>query len=226
MRRFIKRAGPICRHATMEAWRSFRERQVSAFGSLASFASFCFKRPLSDDGYPIAIPPPHRPRCYLPPRQCRGADLSVPASRRPSPVPEFSRRQKAAEQPTTTSRARSPLLDQDLAPPHRIGGGDDALILHHLDDPRGLVVADREPALDIACRTSAIARDDGDGVVVKLGIRVACGCKAELLVDRRLRLLVDDLGHRHHIIRLPDLAEMIDDLLDLLIGDKGPVHAS
>src|SRR5690625_3431869 len=85
----------------------------------------------------------------------------------------------------------SALLDQDLAPADRIRGSNNSLILHNLDDAGGLVVADGKPPLDIACRASAIAGDDGDGMIVKLGVRIACGRKAKFGIDRRLGFLIE-----------------------------------
>src|SRR5690625_7964797 len=88
----------------------------------------------------------------------------------------------------------SALLDQDLAPADRIRGSNNSLIFHHLDDAGGLVVADGKPPLDIACRASAIAGDYGDGMIVKLGIRIASGRKAQFSIDRCLHFLIDAFG--------------------------------
>ena len=46
-----------------------------------------------------------------------------------------------------------------------VGGADEAFLLHPLDQRGGAVVADLQPALDIAGRGLAVAGDDGDGAV-------------------------------------------------------------
>ena len=56
---------------------------------------------------------------------------------------------------------------QDLALSDVVGAGDDALVLHLLDQPRSLVVADAKLALDVGGRALAVLGDDGDGLVVK-----------------------------------------------------------
>ena len=68
-------------------------------------------------------------------------------------------------------RLARPIFDiagQDLALADVVGGGHDALFFHALDDAGGAVVADLQVALDEADAAFALARDEGDGLVVEL----------------------------------------------------------
>src|SRR5690606_38869177 len=65
------------------------------------------------------------------------------------------------------------VADQHFALARVVGGGDDALVLHALDQRGGLVVAHRQPALDIGGRGLLVVEDDVDGAVIELVPRAA-----------------------------------------------------
>ena len=72
--------------------------------------------------------------------------------------------------------AASPLLGhENLALAHVVGRADQAALLHLLDQPRSLVVADGKLALDVGSRALSVADDDLDGLIVEriLSIRVS-----------------------------------------------------
>jgi len=54
-----------------------------------------------------------------------------------------------------------------------VGGADDPLRLHSLDDAGGAVVADLEMALDEAGRGLALAADQRDGAIIEIVARAA-----------------------------------------------------
>src|SRR5690606_39446835 len=99
-----------------------------------------------------------------------------------------------------------------------VGGADDPLLLHPLDQRGGAVVADAETALDIGRRGLAIAQDDRYRLIVRIGgiLQVAGpGRSAAVLV------LVVVLRDRLQILRRALRLEMGDDRLDLTIGNEG-----
>src|SRR5665213_3132620 len=93
---------------------------------------------------------------------------------------------------------RGPRQDVTLA--GVIGGPDHPLVLHLLDQRGGAVVADLQPALDIAGGGLAVAGDHGHGAVVEIvaraglaeaavGLLVLLGQGGDLLEILRLALL-------------------------------------
>src|SRR6478672_6582899 len=100
-----------------------------------------------------------------------------------------------------------------------IGGADQAFLFHALDQGRGAVVSDTEPALNIAGRDLTVLEYDSHRLIVKLVAGLAIALAALLIVARLL------LGHGLEVIRDALLLQMPDDFLDFLVGDKGTVHA-
>src|SRR5258708_38293525 len=68
-----------------------------------------------------------------------------------------------------------PLGEEDLALALMVGLADHAVFFHALDQPRGAVVADLQAALDVGGRDLALARDDGDRLVVEIIAPFASG---------------------------------------------------
>src|SRR5258708_21098171 len=68
-----------------------------------------------------------------------------------------------------------PLGEEDLALALMVGLADHAVFFHALDQPRGAVIADLQPALDVGGRDLALARDDGDRLVVEIIAPFAAG---------------------------------------------------
>src|ERR1039458_7321373 len=71
-----------------------------------------------------------------------------------------------------------------------IGGADDAFLFHALDERRRLVVADRQPPLDIAGRAFFVAQHNGDGTIVEIARLLAFAAARYSLVPR-LGLVID-----------------------------------
>src|SRR5262249_23615710 len=74
----------------------------------------------------------------------------------------------AAKKARLIGRGRLVPADQNLALPGMVGGADQAFVLHSLDQRGRPVIADAEPALDIARGGLAVAKHDGHGLVVEL----------------------------------------------------------
>src|SRR6266581_7984563 len=74
------------------------------------------------------------------------------------------------------------LGEEDLAFALMVGLADHAVFFHALDEARGAVVADLEPALDVGGRDLALARDDGDRLVIEIIARFATGKPIGVLV--------------------------------------------
>ena len=68
-------------------------------------------------------------------------------------------------------RPPSMLRQQYLPLAHMVRRGDHRMLFHLFHQFGGLVVADAEFALDVAGGTFAVARDDGDGLVVEAVIQ-------------------------------------------------------
>ncbi len=119
---------------------------------------------------------------------------------------------------------RRPLIlaDQNLTLSRVVGRPDEAFFLHALDQRGCAIIADAEPPLDVARGCLAIAEHDGDGLVVQLIAAVAIFFAA--LAAARL-FVVFLLGDRFEIGRRALPLQMANHLLDLLIGDKGSMHA-
>src|SRR5713101_2155444 len=80
------------------------------------------------------------------------------------------------------ARARSiDIARQHLALADMVGGADDALGLHALDDARGAVVADLQVALHETGRRLALAAHQRHGLVVERVARAALALAAEQL---------------------------------------------
>ena len=60
------------------------------------------------------------------------------------------------------------LVYKDFALPGVIGRTHDAFLLHPLDDGGGAIIADLQPALDVARGRLAVAEDDLDGLLVEI----------------------------------------------------------
>ena len=69
-----------------------------------------------------------------------------------------------------------------------VGGAHDALIFHLLYQTRGLVVADRQLALDVGRRTLAVLGHDRDSRVIKRVLTIGIATEAQDLVDAGLGL--------------------------------------
>src|SRR5262249_59372389 len=103
--------------------------------------------------------------------------------------------------------------DEDLARLGTLAGANDPVLLHHVDEARGLRIAEAHAALEERDRSLALADDEADAVpveVVALGLVAALG--AGTVVGRQLDFLV----HGRAL-----LAQELADGLDLLVGDPG-----
>src|SRR5919108_2916392 len=77
------------------------------------------------------------------------------------------------EAPSRRVRLAPAARHQDLALADVVGGPDDALPLHPLDQVGGPIVADRQAALDIAGRGLAIPQHEGDRLFIKIFLAAA-----------------------------------------------------
>ena len=113
------------------------------------------------------------------------------------------------------------LGDENLALAGVVGGADDALLLHLLDNRGGAIVADRQTALDVAGRGLAVAQNDGNGAVVEVVRFVVAVDEA---VGAGLAALgVGVNGNGGEILRRALRLQVRDDLLDFLVRDKRTV---
>src|ERR1700720_3408662 len=159
----------------------------------------------------------------------RPASLSAILSRfRPREI-SFFRENMMPSQAILRARSRPSkaaffFLDQNLAFTGVIGLSDDAFEFHPLHQRRGAVIADLEPALDVAGGGLAIALDDRHGLREQVAAAFAAhaGCieYRAVLIGRLLR------GDRFKVFGLALGLEMAHHLLDLLVGDERPVHAA
>src|SRR5690606_1720409 len=98
--------------------------------------------------------------------------------------------------------------------------GDDAFLLHALDQRGGLVIADGEAALDVGGRGLPVGKNDVDGLVVELVARAAtaifeCGGRIELLLI---------LGDRIKIVRSALRLEVAYHGFDLAVRNERAVE--
>src|SRR5260370_18374487 len=103
-----------------------------------------------------------------------------------------------------------------------VGRTDHALTFHALDDAGGAVVADLQIALDEAGAAFALARHQGDRLVVEL---VALGVLAFAGQAEPTFLGIGIVGHRFDVRRHALGPEVPHHLLDLGVAHEGPVHA-
>src|SRR5262245_45907830 len=107
--------------------------------------------------------------------------------------------------------------DENLARLGALAGAEDPVLLHHVDEARGLRIAEAHAALEERDGPRALADHEPHAVpveVVALGA-VTAG-SARVVVGRQLDFLV-------HGAAL--LAQELADGFDLLVGDPGSVHA-
>src|SRR5262245_23970727 len=100
-------------------------------------------------------------------------------------------------------------LAQDFAFAGVVGGADDAVFFHSLDQARGAVVADLELPLDEAGRGLPFAQNDLDRLAVEAGVLAFLLIAAEA---KRI-LFVFVLRHLLDIGRLALRLQVLDDLL-------------
>src|SRR6185437_16078424 len=117
---------------------------------------------------------------------------------------------------------------QDFAFTGMIGLADDAFLLHALHERGCTVVADLQPALDIAGRGLAVAGNDLHGLLIKVGALGLARHTHRRAVEHgcAIALLGFVGGNGLEILRHALRLEMADDLFDLLVGDERPVHAA
>src|SRR3984957_14645675 len=116
-------------------------------------------------------------------------------------------------------------FDEDFALAGVIGLADDAFLLHALHQRGGAIVADREPALDVAGRGLAVADHDLHRLLVEIAAFAAAhgGGVEDRIAVRVLRLLG---GDGFEIFRRALRLEMPHDFLDFFVGHERPVHAA
>src|SRR5262249_23319338 len=115
--------------------------------------------------------------------------------------------------------------DQDLALTGGVGLAHDAFLLHALHERSRPVVADLQPALDVAGRSFAVAHDHLHRLLVEvaaLALAHAAGIEDRIAV----LVLVVRRGDGLEVLRRALRFEMADDLLDLLVRAKRSVHAA
>ena len=105
-----------------------------------------------------------------------------------------------------------------------IGRADQPFFLHLLHQPRGLVVADRELALDVGGGAFAIPDHDLHRLIVKRILLAGIAAKAEHQIKLAFLLAVGAFHHAANIFGRAEGFEMVHHLLDLLIADERPVH--
>ena len=86
------------------------------------------------------------------------------------------------------------VLHQDLALAGMVGGTDQPLALHPLDDRGGAVVADRQAPLDVGGRGLLVAQHHGDRLVVKVVAVVV----ADAQLNSRNADLIADIAEGHY----------------------------
>src|SRR6266545_4313833 len=102
--------------------------------------------------------------------------------------------------------------DEDLARLGALAGSDNPVLLHHVDEPRGLRVAETHAALQERDRSLPLADDEAHAVPVEV---VALGAAAATLGGEH-----DLFVHGRAL-----LPQEFADGLDLVVGDPGAVHA-
>src|SRR5205823_12084523 len=115
----------------------------------------------------------------------------------PAPAPPPSRAARGGRAAPARSASLAPLrevlgADQDLAGLGALAGTDDAILFHHVDEARGLGVAEAEAPLEKGDRSGALGDHEGDRVPVDVvPVLVAAAARfgdrgqSDLLVDRR-----------------------------------------
>src|SRR5580704_7629222 len=101
----------------------------------------------------------------------------------------------------------------------------DTLLLHPLHQRRSPVIADLQPALDIAGRSLAVAGHDLHRLLIEIA---ALGAAHRGSVEDRIAELVLGVfgGNRFEIFRHPLRLQMTHDALDLLVGNERSMHAA
>src|SRR6516165_2053506 len=135
--------------------------------------------------------------------------------------------QKALEPPLTGFSITLGVLfaDENFALPGVVGLADHAFLLHALHKRSRPVVADLQPALDVAGGGFAVAHDDLHRLLVEvaaLGLAHAGGVEHRFAV----LVLVVCRGDGFEVLRRALRFEMADDLLDLLVRAKRSMHAA
>src|SRR6185436_3461908 len=97
-----------------------------------------------------------------------------------------------------------------------LAGADDPVLLHHVDEARGLRIAEAHAALQERDGPLALADDQPHTVPVEIVALGAIATSAAVGIGRQHDLLVDGLAL---------LAQELADALDLLVGDPRAVHA-
>ncbi len=114
---------------------------------------------------------------------------------------------------------------QNFAFAGMVGLADHALLLHALHQRCGPVVADLQPALNVAGRGLAVAHDHLHRLLVEV---TALRLTHRRPVEHRVAVLILVLGRgdRFQILRAALRLEVTNDLLDLLVRAERPVHAA
>src|SRR6185312_15273844 len=102
-----------------------------------------------------------------------------------------------------------------------VGGPDEALVLHTLDERGGAVIAYAEPPLDIAGRGLSVPEHDGHGLVVELVAGLAVFLSALAVLVLVVVLFGDGFEIGGHAL----LLEVTHYLLHLVVGHQRAVHA-
>src|SRR5690606_19185272 len=107
-----------------------------------------------------------------------------------------------------------------------VGSGDEAFLLHALDEARGLVVADLQPALDVAGRDLAVPEHHRNGLIVEripaaAALAHHAAGVALTVAEAFLRLGGDGLDIVGRALGFQEA----HDLLHLVVGDEGAVEA-
>src|SRR5690606_28469247 len=101
-----------------------------------------------------------------------------------------------------------------------VGRADNTLFLHQFDEARRAVIADLQAALDVACRGTLVAGDNGDGLVIEVIAR------AGTIKREGVFALFFLGGDGFEIFRHTLLFQKGHDFFDFLVGNEGAVHAA
>src|SRR5581483_528243 len=144
-----------------------------------------------------------------------GAGRAPPRARRAAGAREGRRAPRSARSGTAREVLRP---HQDLPRLRAVAGADDAVLLHEIDEPGGLRVAESHPPLDEADRGLLLAHDQLDRAPVGVvALRLAAALVAALLPHRLEQALL--------VHGLPLRAQEAHHLADLGLGHPGPVDA-
>src|SRR3954466_5208667 len=113
-------------------------------------------------------------------------------------------------------------IDEHFAPPDMVGSTDHPFFLHPLDQPRGIIVADAQLALEVGGRSLLALGDDLDGLAEHLRLGIVL---ADRLAVEDVAAILRLFGDRLDIIRMTLPAPEIGHLAHLLVGDEGAVDA-